>query len=261
VAKGTKLKLKGSKNVPSKKKKRKAAEGSEEAADKFRILKLKEDTAKHGGWWAASKFDDISGIVAVEFGDGSYVKCLDDGTFTLGAPHGDGDPPAPEEVFTAIRINDEKIALKSGYGKYLASDKDGKVIGRSDAVGPVEQWEVVFEEGKMALLSHSGCFMSVDPSEETVVCKSRKAGPAEILKLRCGTEKKVDEASLGPAEERGSIKDIELNYVKKFQKFQDKRTRLCTEDIEDVKKAQGEGNLHETLLDRRSKMKADRYCK
>jgi len=125
----------------------------------------------------------------------------------------------------------------------------------------VEQWEVVFEEGKMALLSHSGCFMSVDPAEETVVCKSKKAGPAEILKLRCGTEKKIDEASLGPAEERGSIKDIELNYVKKFQKFQDKRTRLCTEDIEDVKKAQGEGNIHETLLDRRSKMKADRYCK
>jgi protein FRG1 len=51
-------------------------------------------------------------------------------------------------------------------------------------VGAVEQWEVVFEEEKMALLSHSGHFMSIDPKEETLVCKSRKAGPSEILHLR-----------------------------------------------------------------------------
>lgn len=66
-----------------------------------------------------TKFDEISGTVAIEFGNSTYVKCLDDGTFTLGAPHNDGDGPAPEEIFTAIRINDDKIALKSGYGKYL----------------------------------------------------------------------------------------------------------------------------------------------
>lgn len=63
-------------------------------------------------------------------------------------------------------------------------DKDNNVIGRSDAVGPVEQWEVVFDEGKMALLNHSGHFMTIDPNEEAVVCKARKAGPSEILKLR-----------------------------------------------------------------------------
>lgn len=65
----------------------------------------------------------------------------------------------------------------------------------------------------------------------------------------------------GPTEEKGSLKDVELNYVKKFQKFEDKRIRLCTEDLEAVEKAKEEGKLHESLLDRRSKMKADRYCK
>lgn len=48
---------------------------------------------------------------------------------------------------------------------------------------------------------------------------------------------------------------------KKFQKFQDKRMRLSKEDNEAVRKAREEGYLHETLLDRRAKMKADRYCK
>jgi protein FRG1 len=86
--------------------------------------------------------------VAIEFGEHCYVKCLDDGTFTLGAPHDQTDGPSPEEIFTAIRINDDKIALKSGYSKYLGVDKNGGVIGRSDAVGAPEQWEVVFEVRK-----------------------------------------------------------------------------------------------------------------
>lgn len=108
-----------------------------------------------GGWWKVNLFEEISGTIAIEFGNSrSYVKALDDGRFTLGAPHRITEQPSPEEIFTAIKINDNKIALKSGYGKYLKVDKDGEVIGRSDAVGAQEQWEPVFEVAFCDLLKH-----------------------------------------------------------------------------------------------------------
>lgn len=50
-------------------------------------------------------------------------------------------------------------------------------------------------------------------------------------------------------------------FSKKFQKFQDKKIKINPDDKKDLKKAQKEGNFHEAMLDRRSKMKADRYCK
>lgn len=39
-----------------------------------------------------------------------------------------------------------RIALKSGYGKYLGINSDGLVVGRSDAIGSREQWEPVFQD-------------------------------------------------------------------------------------------------------------------
>lgn len=37
--------------------------------------------------------------------------------------------------------------------------------------------------------------------------------------------------------------------------------RISKEDKTELDKAKNDGILHEALLDRRSKMKADRYCK
>lgn len=67
------------------------------------------------------------------------------GLFTLGAPHDEGEGPSPEEILTGVCISERKVAFKSGYDKYLRVDKDGVVTGRSDAIGPMEQWEPVLE--------------------------------------------------------------------------------------------------------------------
>lgn len=56
-----------------------------------------------------------------------------------------GEGPLPEEILTAVVINDQKVAFKSGYGKYLGYDKEGNVIGKADAIGPLEHWEPIFQ--------------------------------------------------------------------------------------------------------------------
>lgn len=56
-----------------------------------------------------------------------------------------GDGPDPEEVLTCFPTDGTKVALKSGYGKYLSVGKNSVVIGRSDAIGAMEQWEPIFQ--------------------------------------------------------------------------------------------------------------------
>lgn len=126
-----------------KKHKHKSKEGKDDS--KKQKIVVDEDALKHGHWRKVDKQTDVTGTVAVEFGSQTYLKALDNGLFTLGAPHRQGEPPAPEEIFTAFQINGNKLAFKSGYGKYLKIEKDGTVTGRSDAVGSMEQWEAIFQ--------------------------------------------------------------------------------------------------------------------
>ncbi|XP_018578263.1 protein FRG1 homolog [Anoplophora glabripennis] len=249
-----KLILKGEKHRPKKRKHK--SKKHEEVTPK-----IDTDSIKHGNWWKVTKVEEISGPVAIEFGNQTYVKALDNGLFTLGAPHNEGEGPSPEEILTAVSINEKKVAFKSGYNKYLRVEKNDIVTGRSDAIGATEQWEPVFEDGKMALQGYNDCFLSIDPDEDSVVANVKKAGSDQFIRIRSQTVREENPLKDVPNEEQGDIEQIEINYVKKFQKFQDKRLRLCKDGKKELKVAKQEGNLHETLLDRRSKMKADRYCK
>ncbi|CAB3246707.1 unnamed protein product [Arctia plantaginis] len=249
-----KLILKGDK---PKGKKRKHKSDKKSQADRTDVS---DDANKCGGWWKVTKIEDITGSISIEFGTNAYVSALDNGLFTIGAPHDEGTGPSPEEIFTAFPAGENKFALKSGYGKYLGVSKDGTVIGRSDAVGPMEQWEPVFQDGKTAILSSLNKFMSVDPEDDSVLAKSTSAGEHEFCNIRSNRTKEENKAII-PDEEQADLSQVEINYVKKFQKFQDKKLRLNDGSVKELKIAKKEGTLHETLLDRRSKMKADRYCK
>ena len=108
--KSGKLQLKGESSSKHKKKKsKKHKKDKKDGDDRKRLRKLEEeDTRNHGGWWAATEFNHITGPISIEFGgNNAYLRACDDGGFTLGAPHDQGDGPNPEEVLLAIRINDD----------------------------------------------------------------------------------------------------------------------------------------------------------
>lgn len=57
-----------------------------------------------------------------------------------------GGGPDPAEIFTIVRVTENRIALKSGYDRYVGVNSAGELIGRSEAIGPRETWEPVFED-------------------------------------------------------------------------------------------------------------------
>ena len=57
------------------------------------------------------------------------------------------------------------------------------------------------------------------------------------------------------------VESLMFFHRKKFQSFPDHKLRVCLDSRDGLEHARHKGKLHEALLDRREKMKADRYCK
>lgn len=260
VSKGGKLKLKGESSSKEKHKKSKKRK-SEDVKKDFQL----EDEVNHAGGWCVDNFNQIVGHVFIELKEYMYVHGLDNGLFVMGSPHQPGERPDVNELLTAVPIDEKYIAFKSAFGKYMSVNNNGLVIGRSDAIGPREYFEVEFDydyDGrKVFIKATNGNYLNVNHEGDIVaVADSKTDNDLRIRSLK-KREENADKKKLPEEEQSEDLKNVELNYVKKFQKFQDKKIRLCEEDAEDLRKAKDSGVLHEKLLDRREKMKADRYCK
>ena len=73
-------------------------------------------------------------------------------------------------------------------GKYMSVNMMGNVTGRSDAIGPQEQFECVFEEDKVALETYNGCFLSVNEDGQLSATK-KIAGEQETFYIRTSVPK------------------------------------------------------------------------
>uniref|UniRef100_A0A0N5AJ42 FRG1-like family protein n=1 Tax=Syphacia muris TaxID=451379 RepID=A0A0N5AJ42_9BILA len=226
--------------------------------------------SRGGGWWRIAEETDLKGgmNVALECGSGlgSYLAAMDNGRFTVGIPHPAGEEPNPEEVLTLIKTPDDpNISLKTGFGKYVGVDAEGRLVATADAIGTRERLFVVFENGKSAVQAlSSNLFLSLKPDNDGYISAvSKKVNEDEITNIRTNAvpEGPVDWRS---EEDKKSAAQCETAYIKMYQhskvSLKGKNITVNLDDKTAVKRAQQDGNLHEFLLERRTKTKSDKYC-
>lgn len=263
-----KLKLKGESSSSSHKHKK----SKKKKSDKERSRDDDATNIKEVGW-VVENIDQITGSVFIEFiGNGSYMymHSLENGVVVMGPPHQAEDAPDTEEIFSAIRVDEHShIALKStSLGKYLSINSNGLLVARSEAISPKEYFEVVidydYDGRKFYLKANNDRYVTMN-SEGDLVAQSSEKSDEAALRIRSLSKKEskssVAKRALPEEEQADDLVNVELNYVKKFQKFQDKKIKLNKEDVGELYNAREQGQLHGKLLDRREKMKADRYCK
>ncbi|KAJ3130756.1 hypothetical protein HK100_007558 [Physocladia obscura] len=202
------------------------------------------------------------------------------------------EPVHVGQVFLASRLptGPSRISIKSAFDRYLSCDKFGVVTCETEAVGPYEEWEVVKRPDGFALQSvvRNG-YLSAEVDgindEDVDVEKRRKdalgkagfgvgggricgsiradadgVGFREVFQIRCQVQNKINAHKKKKKEmDELNAAAVDADQLKKFQSYG--RTSMTAVEEKLLRRAQKQGNLNETLLERREKIKADRYCK
>ncbi|RHZ70253.1 hypothetical protein Glove_273g16 [Diversispora epigaea] len=254
-----KLSFKGDK-VSKKKKKRKAEESFEEDNN-------------HEGWIRVESLDDLVGPLFFVF-NSEPLSCLycseKDNTIGVRTISSNKqllncEPDEVSHVFVGARIvgANDRISLKSYTGKYISSDKIGVITSDKEAIGPQEEWIPILKEHGIALQNNYDQFLSVDEIADEGGFKLRAdaetIGFCETWHVKC--QAKFRKKAKSDKKEIKKIDEVEIEQIKKFQTWGGGRIKTTNEDVSELKKAKKEGRVAEALLDRREKVKADRYCK
>lgn len=69
----------------------------------------------------------------------------------------------------------------------------------------------------MALQAANSCFVAIDPEDDAVVALRKSVGEAEMCSIRTCAVRETNPIDEPPAEEQGSLNEVELNYVYVFK--------------------------------------------
>ena len=199
------------------------------------------------------------------------------------------DPKDILQVWHARPLSDTDavVSLKCSAGLYLSVDRIGE-ISLAAAVGPREQWTCVSTDNhhRIAFQSCYDTFLSVSLPDDyhgtssagvSIRGDSESIGLAESFRVFAQhveiqkrrkmleeiTAKKLKQALpytviQDPAQ---ASRSFEIQQLRKFQSWGGTKHQVTHRNTEELKQAAEQGHLAETLLDRREKIKADRYCK
>ncbi|THH26472.1 hypothetical protein EUX98_g7721 [Antrodiella citrinella] len=274
----TKLKFKGEKT--QKKRKR---EGEEEGASSRR--RKEDDDENDDTWVLPEQANEIRGPTYILHPSEPSPICV-----TFDSTRGkivlqsakdkteDGAEPSilertPTEVsqvWVITRVaGSPTINLRTGTGdgKFLSCDKHGLVSAYREARGPEEEWTpVVFPDGMVAFQNVYEKYLGVDEVAGGTLSlrgDSEEVGFGERFFVKVQSKYKKEATNEERKKKEGVMFDAEFDEVtanKTFQAWGAGRSVVSVTDKKELKKAKKEGRLSEALLDRRAKLKSDRFC-
>jgi protein FRG1 len=256
--KSNKLSFKGDK---PKKKKKSSSEKTSKQVD--------NDGPKEG-WTFAEEMDDLIGPITISFPSDTPVTFQTNEMSILKPkviPESEGglsnfEPSTVAQVFTGQRIIDStKFNFKTCYSKYLSCDKFGVVTAHKEAIGPQEEWTIVMRPDGVCFQSVYDKFLTFDEETQKLKATDDYIGFNQTFKVRCQNEVRFNrrQATKKSNEDVKLTEDLEDEVGQKYMSFTGKRKKLGS-GLEELRKAKDEGKLNEALLDRRSKVKSDKFC-
>ncbi|CDZ97153.1 Predicted actin-bundling protein [Phaffia rhodozyma] len=198
---------------------------------------------------------------------------------TVAASSSSENPPAlsyePEDIHSVWVVSKlsgaASINLRTADGHFLGCDKFGVISATSESRGPLENFTPhIVDSSFLALETTHGTYLSLSETATggfTLRGDSTSIGFTESFrcKVQAGFRQKarmeLDDAKGSARQKDMHYKDIDEAKLTKERMlwFGDKHV-TSTGSKKELKKALKEGNLSETLLDRRSKLKSDKYC-
>ena len=167
------------------------------------------------------------------------------------------EPSTVDDVILGQFIQNGIFGLKTAHGKYLGSDKFGALILFREALSPQEEWTpVIRDDGIGFLHSVYNKFLSVKKGEFRI--DSDSMGFAETFIVRC--QKNHNKGRDGG--KRKTEQEVDINKIEEEQirKFIGNKVTVKLSSNKELLKAKEEGRLHGELLEKRIKMKSDKFC-
>ncbi|KAG5723993.1 Protein FRG1 [Termitomyces sp. T112] len=181
----------------------------------------------------------------------------------------DRTPTDVSQVWVTTRVagsSTVNLRTGTGEGKFLSCDAHGIVSVDRDARGPQEEWTpVVLPDGMVAFMNVYEKYLSIDEIAGGAMQlrgDSDEVGFRERFWVKIQSKYKKEaheeEKKKEGAAEKPKINEESSNRL--YQTWGAGRLVISTDDKKELKNARKEGRLAEALLDRRSKLKSDRFC-
>ncbi|RDB21174.1 Protein FRG1 [Hypsizygus marmoreus] len=181
----------------------------------------------------------------------------------------DRTPTDVSQVWVTTRVAGSptvNFRTGTGEGKFLSCDTHGLVSADRDARGPQEEWTpVILPDGMVAFMNVYEKYLSIDEvaggalqlrgdSDEVGFRERFWVKIQNKYKREANEEEKKKEGPTNPT----TIDETGTNQL--YQTWGAGRLVTSKADKKELKLARKEGRLAEALLDRRAKLKSDRFC-